>query len=90
MGVWYYLWLGLVGNRRTGVGESQRNLWLQAQHLKNIDTKPVTTTHTGTVTKYSDSSRTTPTHHRQTHVGCTLGPAIEPASALTVDTTKPR
>jgi len=41
-----------VGNRCTSVGESQRNLWLQAGHLKYTDTKPITllTTHTCSVT----------------------------------------
>jgi len=75
------------------VGESQRNLWLQAGHLKYTDTKPLTllTTHTCTVTK---STVTVATEHLliilplHTHVGCALGLAVELASVLTMDTVK--
>jgi len=54
------------------VGESQRNLWLQAGHLKYTDTKPLT------LLTSSDSSRATATHHTNLeHTrGLRIGPSL--------------
>jgi len=71
------------------VGESQRNLWLQAGHLQNIQIQSLSH-YKLHIHALSLNTVTVATLHLliHTHVGCALGIAIEPASVLTVDAIK--